>query len=394
MKPKNIAVNPMTTNTGDLIKYPSYPRSQMFFYSNYTTLMQDIENKFAFEKSSNFKYADTKFSGYFFNSFLNNINMQKSTSFDDNDENSFNYLAIRGYSPSETYKALVRFYLPGRYDFGNISLKELDTEINTLQGNDNTNSDYFNALSLFTSSFIFGSRIFGGTGLTNFKGSNISSVSFGDFLRQYSTIQSTITINSKTVSTVNGQVSEGQSNLILGDLRYILPSSVASRVRVYDPLEFKLPFSTIAQDSNRSIEEYGMGYNLGFAHVDTSFNTAQRAGSFFKILDDYIFMKMNPELNMNRLDISRQENFAVTHDTQAETNLYNCKLMLNNFGTYATTLVQNTVTFNPPIGKLDKLSFSWYDTTGALIDNAECEWSGTIQIVESLEMTTASLAKQ
>jgi hypothetical protein len=193
---------------------------------------------------------------------------------------------------------------------------------------------------------------------------------------------------------VNGQVSEGQSNLILGDLRYILPSSVASRVRVYDPLEFKLPFSTIAQDSNRSIEEYGMGYNLGFVQADTSFNTAQRAGSFFKILDDYIFMKMNPELNMNRLDISRQENFAVTHDTQAETNLYNCKLMLNNFGTYATTLVQNTVTFNPPIGKLDKLSFSWYDTTGALIDNAECEWSGTIQIVESLEMTTASLAKQ
>lgn len=394
LTPKNIAVNPMTTNTDDMIKYPSYPRSQMFFYSNYTKLMQDIDNKFAVEKSSNFTYADTEFSGYFFNSFLNNINMDKSTSFDDNDANSFNYLAIRGYSPSESYKALVRFYLPGRYDFGSISLRDLNTEINTLQGDSNANSDYFYALSLFTSSFIFGSRIFGGTGLTNFKGSNISSVSFGDFLRQYSTIHSTIVTNSVTVSSVNGLVSEGQSNLILGDLRYILPSSVASRVRVYDPLEFKLPFSTIAQDSNRSIEEYGMGYNLGFVQADTSFNTAQRAGSFFKILDDYIFMKMNPELNMNRLDISRQENFAVTHDTQAESQLYNCKLMLNNFGTYATTLVQNTVTFNPPIGKLDKLSFSWYDTTGALIDNAECEWSGTIQIVESLEMTTASLAKQ
>ena len=54
MTPKNIIVNPMVTNTDDLIKYPSYPKSQMFFYSNYTTLMRDISGKFAMEKSSNF----------------------------------------------------------------------------------------------------------------------------------------------------------------------------------------------------------------------------------------------------------------------------------------------------------------------------------------------------
>jgi hypothetical protein len=89
---------------------------------------------------------------------------------------------------------------------------------------------------------------------------------------------------------------------------------------------------------------------------------------------------------MNRLDISRQENLASTQDPQAESQLYNCKLILNNFGTYATTFVQNPVLFNPPIGKLDKLTFSWYDTTGAIINNDECEWSGAIQIVESQEI--------
>jgi hypothetical protein len=61
---------------------------------------------------------------------------------------------------------------------------------------------------------------------------------------------------------------------------------------------------------------------------------------------------------------------------------------LDTFGKYATTLVQNPVLFNPPIGKLDKLIFSWYDKTGVLINNDECEWSGTIQIVETVDLAT------
>jgi hypothetical protein len=190
------------------------------------------------------------------------------------------------------------------------------------------------------------------------------------------------------VSTIGGQVLQGQRALITGDLQNIIPAYVATRERVYDPLEFSLPFSTIAQASNRTIEEYSIGYNLGFIQADTGFNTVQRAGSFFKILDDYIYMKMNEEYNMNRLDISRQEDLSVSHDTQAESQLYICKLLLNNFGTYATTVVQNPVIFNPPIGKLDKLSFSWYDKTGVIINNDECEWSGSIQVVESMDLAT------
>jgi hypothetical protein len=44
--------------------------------------------------------------------------------------------------------------------------------------------------------------------------------------------------------------------------------------------------------------------------------------------------------------------------------------------------------FNPPIGKLDKLTFTWYDITGAIIDNSDCEWSGSIQIVETMDVAT------
>ena len=384
LRQTSASVNPITDLT-DLSNYPSYPRTQMFFYRNFSTLVRDISGQFALEKSSNFAYADTKFSGYFFNSYMQNISMSESTDFNNANPDTFNYLAIRAYSPSESFKALVRFYLPGRYDFGYIALKDLSNEYITLQSNTNVNPEYVSVLNDFTMAFDI-NRTFGGTGLPGFTGSNITSVSFGDFLKQYSQISATINSNNIPVSTVTGNVLKGTKELITGDLQYIIPSYVSLRERVYDPLEFKLPFSTIAQNSNRTIEEYSMGYNLGFVQKDTSFNTIQRAGSFFKILDDYIYMKMNEEYNMNSLDISRQENFATTHDTQAESKLYNCKLMLNNFGTYATTLVQNPVLFNPPIGKLDKLTFTWYDATGAVIDNAECEWSGAIQIVESLEI--------
>lgn len=375
-------------NTTDLANYPSYPRTQTFFYKNFSSLVQDISGQFALEKKTNFEFADTQFSGYFFNSYIQNINMAASTDFNNANNDSFNYLAIRAYSPSESFKTLVRFYLPGRYDFGYISLADLSNEIMTLQSNTNVNPDYLDVLGQFTSSFAV-TRAFGSVGLPGYSGLILSTVTFGDFLSKYRLVENIITSNSGTINTVINGVLAGQKALITGDLRNIIPSYVASRERVYDPLEFSLPFSTIVQASNRTIEEYGMGYNLGFVQRDTKFNTNQRAGSFFKILDDYIYMKLNPEHNMNRLDISRQEDYSVTHDTQAESQLYNCKLILNNFGSYTTTLVQNPVLFNPPIGKLDKLIFSWYDRTGVLINNDECEWSGTIQVVETVDLATA-----
>ena len=383
---KGAGINPIR-DTYDLVNYPSYPKTQMFYYKNFTNLVNDISGQFAMENTSNFTNADTEFSGYFFNSFIQNINLDGSSNFNNSDPNSFNYLAIRAYSPSESFKALVRFYLPGRFDFGYLSLKDLSNEIITLQSNTNVNSNYLTVLGLFTSSFA-GSKVFGSTGLPGFTGSTITTVTFGDFLKQYKNIYGTINTNAGPISSITGTVLQGQRALITGDLQYIIPSYVANRERVYDPLEFSLPFSTIAQDSNRTIEEYSIGYNLGFTQADTQFNTIQRAGSFFKILDDYIYMKMNEEYNMNRLDISRQENYAQTRDTQAESQLYNCKLILNNFGSPATTLIQNPVMFNPPIGKLDKLTFTWYDITGAIIDNNECEWTASIQVVEMMDIAT------
>jgi hypothetical protein len=354
----------------------------MFFYKNFSTLVNDISGQYAMEKTSNFSYSDMS-SGYGFNSYIYNINLSKSTDFNNDNDDSFNYLAIRAYSPSETFQSLVRFYLPQRYDFGYITLKDLSNEPQTIASLSNVNPDYKSFLNLFNTAFST-TRTYGTVGVPGFSGSTITTTSFGDFLTQYNKINLINSSNADIISTVTGQSNASIAKLITGDLQYILPPYLANRNRTTDPLEFSIPFSSCVTPSNALVQQYGLGYNIGFPLQDTEYNTVQRATSFFKILDDYIYLKLNEEYGMNKMDVSKPENFSQTLETTAQCGLYNSKLILNSFGSFATTFVQSPVTFNPPVGKIDKLSFNWYDANGVLLDNNDCEWSGTVQIVESV----------
>jgi hypothetical protein len=137
-------------------------------------------------------------------------------------------------------------------------------------------------------------------------------------------------------------------------------------------------------------DDWGLGYNLGYAKRDTDYASIHRAESFFKILDDYIYLKLNQEYDMNRMDFGGKENLKETNEPTGSILGYNAKLLLNTFGSYAQTIIQNPVYFNPPLLKLDKLTFNWFDTAGTQITNAECEWNAAIQIVEN--MPSANLA--
>ena len=380
-------VNPIQNTNDTVIPYSSFQHTQMFFYNNYSTMVNDISGCFAQENASNFAYSDMS-SGYGFNSYIYNINMPASTDFNNENVNSFNYLAIRAYSPSETFQSLVRFYLPQRYDFGYISLKDLSNEqliVNTIT---NVNPDYKAFLTVFNQAFST-NQVYGSTGVPGFSGSNISTVSFGDFLKQYNSINAANIKNTAIISTVTGLSNVAITKLITGDLRNILPPYLANRNRTTDPVEFSIPFSSCVTPSNALIEQYGMGYNLGFEMIDTPFNTVHRATSFFKLLDDSIYLRMNEEFGLNKMDISQPENFAQTLETTAQSGRYNSKLILNSFGSFATTFVQSPVTFNPPLGKLDKLSFSWYNAAGVLLNNNDCDWSGSVQIVETVTASPA-----
>ena len=283
---------------------------------------------------------------------------------------------------------MLRLQLKGRYDFGLVSLDDLTTEyLNLSNIKQNTSQEYADILTAFQSQYST-NITFGSTGYPGFSGSNYNFSTLRDFLGEYSSINSQIIKNTSLINTVNTNIEIALSNLIHGDLLHILPSYLASRQQVTDPIQFMIPFSTVQTSSNRGAEEYGIGYNLGFAPIDTEFNTIQTASSFFKILDDYIYLQLNTEFDMNRLDISQQENFAETLDSRAQHQIYSCKLLLNSFGTYSTTFIQSPATFSSPIGKLDKLRFSWYDVNGNLINNVDCEWTAVIQIVENIEVAS------
>ena len=130
--------------------------------------------------------------------------------------------------------------------------------------------------------------------------------------------------------------------------------------------------------------EWGLGYNLGFnkADVPPQPRTLVVADTFVRIVQDYIYLKLNPELNMNRLAVSNKEDLAETHDTTAEEFKYFSKILLNDFNSYSRAAVQLPVQFSPVLGKLDTLSFQLVDKNGATIDNMDCEFDAVLEITE------------
>lgn len=376
------------TNTTDLTTYPAYSHTSMFFYKNYTKMLTDISGKFAYEKSSNFVTADVS-SGYFFYSYINNIELPRSTNFNNNDPNSFNYLAIRGYSPTEKFNCLTRFYLPGRYDFGFITLFDLmqeaqQTVLVDLSGSALVNPSYFNALLLYNNAFKITSN-FGNNSVPGFGGSNLTFTGFSNFMIQYRNFYTSGLSNANLLNTITGNVLSNLRAWIQQYLGNILPSYVLQRDNFTQSLTFSILWESALTPQRRALDDdWGLGYNLGYAKVDTPYSTVQRATSFFKILEDFIYLRLNQEFTMNRMDTCSREDLSITHEPTGATNQYAAKLLLAPFGNYATVLVQNPINFNPVLTSLDRLSFQWVDTANVTIDNDECEWNAVVQIQEQV----------
>ena len=383
------------TNTTDLTTYPSYSHTAMFYYDNYTDLSNDIFNKFGSETKARFKNYDVS-SGYEFYSYIYNIPLEpyKESTNDICGNKGYSYLAVRGYSPTEKFDCLTRFYLPNQYNFGFISLRDLSNEMQTvlvdLSNSPLVNKTYAQVLGTFNSNFI-GNFTYGSNVIPGFPGSNYTFNGFGSFLAKYISIYNANLANATLLGTINSNVTASVSAYINYYLTPILPTYVQTRARFTDPLLFSILFqSALTPQYAQLDDEWGLGWNLGYPKLDTPYNTIQRATSFYKILDDYIFLKLNKEFTMNRMDASAKENLAITHEPQGQTNQYAAKLLLAGFGAYAQTMIQNPITFNPVLTSMDKLTFQWVDTTGTQINNADCEWNAVVQINEQVTQATVT----
>jgi hypothetical protein len=405
--------NPIIDLSG--LQYPEYPHSQMFVYNTYQGFSNDIlNNSFTYNPTSNtsnftnprgaqwgyelsggllpttkfnlnsngYLVSDVSFSGYYFNSYIFNVPLLPNAGTPE----PYYYLAVRQYTPSEKSQVLMRFNLPQRYDFGFVRLRDLSNEWVDLSNNPGAfNPSYYNTLSNFEFAFRFTNQNFGYNPTQNIPGSNITSTGFGYFINLYTRLFGIYNSNVQIINQITSNVNSNMQDFINDYLTYVLPDYAKTRQNFTEAVTFSILWrSALTPLYLKAEDDWGLGYNLGFAKVDTPYATIQRAPSFFKILDDYIYLRLNVEYDMNKMDFGGKENLKETTDSTGQINGYNGKLLLNTFGNYAQTIIQNPVYFNPPILRLEKLTFQWFDTAGTLITNTECDWNAAIQLVEDV----------
>jgi hypothetical protein len=254
-------------------------------------------------------------------------------------------------------------------------------------------------LKAFNSNFTFTGKNFGSNATQGLTGSNLNSSNFGDFINQYQGFYSTFSTNTYILSNIQGSVNSSINQFIVTNMQYILPSTAVTTQRYTDPLLFQINWYTQLGGNFATLDdEWGLGWNLGYPKVDTGFATIQTGSSFYRITNDYIYLRLNPEFNMNRVDAGGKENYRVTREPTGITNEYYCKLLLTNFGGNATTFIHNPITFSPRLPRLTKLEFQWIDANGNVINNNDCEWDMVVNIGESMNVVpnqslTVSLPK-
>jgi hypothetical protein len=369
------------------IDYPEYPHTAMFYYRDATAYNADTKHKWGLESSSNFIVSDPNMSGYYFNSYIFNVPLVKSQT-----SNDYQYLTVRGYTPTETSETLLRFNLPNVYDFGYATQLDLINEIALYSTSTaDFNSNYGWVLSNFDISFQQSNSYFGQGLIPNFDGSNFDSSNFQQFASNVSTIYQGYQSNAALLSNITNYVNSNIQLYISTQLRYIMPQSVLGRTNYTDPIVFSLLWKSglLPQYANL-LEDWGLGYNLGYTKMDTPFSTYHRATSFYKILDDYIFLRLNPQYQLNRMDNTFKENFKITRDPTGQVQNFHGKLLLNNFNTYSQSFIYNNQPFNPPIGRLDQVYFQWVNIVGDTIDNNDCDWSATLVITENKSTATTA----
>jgi len=147
-------------------------------------------------------------------------------------------------------------------------------------------------------------------------------------------------------------------------------------------LQFK---STLVEPQASAFNQWGLGWNLGFDKIDTIYNTRHVGVTFIRIVDDYIYLKLNEELNLNNLDVSNKEDLALTRESAGQSKQYYGKILLNTFGSFSQTLIQAAVPLITPIGRLDKLTFQLVDAYNQNINNQDCEYNIVLSVDEMVD---------
>lgn len=399
-----------------------YQDTVLFFYSN-TTIDSDLADitgvdelsnpvyKWGIEQNTNYQTWDDQ-NGYNFLSYVHDVTVRSTTA--STVDYSFH---VRGYVPTSQFTTGLRLIGKNFTDFGTASLAEVGAEITNLAGYQvisdtsgyafltstaqystiiNTNDairlgggnffshQYADALMRFDSQFYASSITFGKR--IGYSGRNFTLAGYrntqNQYVSYYSSLRGVQLGFTNVLSTATGRLNE----YIQDQYANILPPSFLSRNRYTDPLPFSMLFSTYTVEPFRAqVDEWGLGWNLGFPKEDTPSLTAHVASTFIRIFDDYIYLQVNPEYDINMMGVSAREDLSLTRDTFAEDRKYYAKILLNNFGGFCRAAVYMPKEFSPTLGKYDTISMQLVDRNGAAIVNTDCDYSITLQITELVD---------
>jgi len=403
--------------------------TRMFFYQNLSTgtdltdIYISTTNQYVYgaEKAVNYKARDDN-SGYNYLSFLPNLTVRSSL-----EASTCEYAVhVRGQVPTVQFTTGLRVIGKNYTDFGTLQLDELLTEIQQLNGyvpigpnaaysfvtsntaviNQSTytyqnllnknnsiryNSsigryfsfDYADSLITFDRLFSVGTATYGTNAAISYPGVTFSFYNFSTALSSYIGF---FNANFTNFSTIIGIYAEANLQLqayISTSYNGILPSQFITRSRYTDPLTFSLPFSTtLVTPYNTAVDEWGLGWNLGFAKKDTPYAVSQTSQTFIRIVADYLYLQLNESYNMNGISVTEPENLSLTRDAMGQNQRYFAKILLNDFGSISRTAVQMPKEFSPATNKFDTFSFQLVDKMGQPVANNDCDSDLTLQIVE------------
>jgi len=360
----------------------------MFSYQGASNMAKDISNRWGNENKINFLTSDISFNGFYFNSYIANIPMLPNYS--NGSPSTDYYLAVRGWLPTENFQTFMRFYLPNRYDFGYARLTDISDEVIIGQSAPHPNNfspQYLENLLNFNDNFVFANEIFGANQTIGFPGVQLSSSNFGNFIGQYKNLFSTLSTNEATLYNIQSTTTGLINNFIITDLQYILPTSALKRQRFTDAIIFQIRWESLLTPAYLPLaDEWGLGWNLGYAKQDTGFSMIFTGESFYKIQQDFIYLRLNPEFNINRMDSGAKENYTETREPNGTTNRYYAKLLLASFGGNATTFIHNPIELTPPLNRLNKLEFQWIGANGIIINNTDAEWDMVVNVTETSDV--------
>jgi hypothetical protein len=394
-----------------------YQDTQLFLYSNAyknkdfgdISTIRDITSYWIWgnESASNYVDYDDQ-DGYNFLSYINNVPVRTSTCASCTADYAVH---VRGYDPIASFNTGIRFIGKNYTDFGTPSFADMINEISSIQGytyisdsygntlvqdpalystiyNSNTailqssfvSHAYADALAKFdvqfSTTFVFGSKL-GYSGLT------VNSINFSTAMVQYinntSTVNGTLILYTTILSTVTGNL-----NTYVND-RYsnILPPSFINRNNITAPLPFQFLFLSETPEPYKSLpDEWGLGWNLGFPKIDTAPRTTILSDTFIRIVDDYVYLVINPELNMNMMAVSGKEDLSETRESRGQDQKYFLKIILNNFGGFCRAAVSLPKDFNPVLGKYETLTCQLVNKFGVQLSNRDCDYDFVLQATE------------